>query len=77
MLDTWGRAPHRPVVTHDVDEAVYLASRVVVMARPPRPAAGDRAGRPALAAHEQVRLSPEFAAVRNAVWRAVYHPETT
>jgi NitT/TauT family transport system ATP-binding protein len=75
LLEAWGRERRTVMfITHDVDEAVYLANRVVVMAaRPgrllrvipvdlPRPRTED------------IRLSPEFAAVRNEVWRAVYHP---
>ena len=78
LLDTWGRARRTVLfVTHDVDEAVYLASRVVVMAaRPGRLLRIVPVDLP-WPRTEQVRLSPEFAAVRNAVWRAVYHPETT
>ncbi|RRD45944.1 ABC transporter ATP-binding protein [Tessaracoccus sp. OH4464_COT-324] len=76
LLETW-RKEKRTVmfITHDVDEAVYLATRVIVMAaRPGRifkiipvnlPADRD----------EDIRLTPEFAALRNEVWNAVYHQD--
>ena len=75
LLATWLSEQRTALfITHDVDEAVYLGDRVVVMAaRPgriheivpvdlPRPRT------------EQVRLSPAFAEIRNRVWQAVYHP---
>ena len=74
LLDTWSRERRTVMfITHDVDEAVYLANRVIVMAaRPgrlheiiPVPLPRPRT--------EAMRLSPEFAEIRNRVWRAVYH----
>jgi NitT/TauT family transport system ATP-binding protein len=57
-----------------VDEAVYLANRVVVMAaRPGRLLEVIPVNLP-YPRTEEIRLSPEFAALRNRVWRAVYHP---
>jgi NitT/TauT family transport system ATP-binding protein len=74
LLRTW-QEERRTVlfVTHDVEEAVYLASRVVVMAaRPGRifevidvDLPGPRT--------EETRLSVEFTEIKNRVWRAVYH----
>jgi NitT/TauT family transport system ATP-binding protein len=74
LLKTWG-AEQRTIlfITHDVDEAVYLANRVVVMAARP--------GRIKEIIHvdlpyprtEALRLSPEFTQIRNRVWHAVYH----
>lgn len=60
-------------VTHDVEEAVYLATKVVVMAASPGrileiidvPLPFPRS--------EETRLSPEFGEIKNRVWRAVYH----
>jgi NitT/TauT family transport system ATP-binding protein len=61
-------------ITHDVDEAVYLASRVVVMAA--RPGRLHKVVDVALPypRTEEMRLSAEFSELRNEVWRAVYHP---
>jgi NitT/TauT family transport system ATP-binding protein len=62
------------MVTHDVNEAVYLSGRVLVMSqRPGRivqefPIALDRSGE-----REQTILTDHFNAVRNEVWLAVRH----
>ena len=60
-------------ITHDVDESALLANRVVVMAA--RPGRIDRIIDVDLPypRTEQVRLSPEFTAVRNEIWTSVYH----
>ncbi|MDI5963774.1 ABC transporter ATP-binding protein [Streptantibioticus silvisoli] len=74
LLRTWS-AQRRTVlfVTHDVEEAVYLARRVVVMAaRPGRVQEVVDIDLP-YPRTEQMRLSPQFAALRNRVWNAVYH----
>ena len=60
-------------ITHDVDEAVFLANRVVVMAaRPGRIYDVIDVDLP-YPRTEDVRLSPEFGELRNRVWHAVYH----
>ncbi|GHJ42803.1 ABC transporter ATP-binding protein [Catellatospora sp. TT07R-123] len=74
LLDTW-TSDRRTVVfvTHDVDEAVFLANRVVVMAaRPGRIVQTVEVDLP-YPRTEQIRLSPEFAVLRNRVWQAVHH----
>jgi NitT/TauT family transport system ATP-binding protein len=73
LLRIW-QGTHKTVVmvTHDVNEAVYLSERVLVMSqRPGRivqefPIALDRSGE-----REQTILTHHFNAVRNEVWLAV------
>jgi NitT/TauT family transport system ATP-binding protein len=60
-------------ITHDVEEAVYLANRVVIMAaRPGRIHQVIDVDLP-YPRTEEVRLSARFTEIRNAVWQAVYH----
>jgi NitT/TauT family transport system ATP-binding protein len=62
-------------ITHDVDEAVFLANRVIVMAaRPGRIYDVIDVDLP-YPRTEDARLSPEFTELRNRVWHAVYHQE--
>lgn len=75
LLHTWEQERRTAVfITHDVDEAVYLASRVVVMS--PRPGRISEIVEIPLAypRTEEVRLSAEFAELRARVWRGVHHP---
>ncbi|MFF3504567.1 ABC transporter ATP-binding protein [Streptomyces sp. NPDC003247] len=74
LLHTWTRERRTVMfVTHDVDEAVYLARRVVVMAaRPGRVHRVIDVDLP-YPRTEELRLSAEFARIRNEVWHAVYH----
>ncbi len=77
LLETWSQDRRTVMfITHDVDEAVYLANRVVVMA--------SRPGRiheivevPPVPRNEKFRLSDEFAHLRNRVWAAVHHQTST
>jgi NitT/TauT family transport system ATP-binding protein len=75
LLTMWSKERRTVMfITHDVDEAVYLASRVVVMAaRPGRLHKIVNVDLP-YPRTEEMRLSPEFSQLRNEVWRAVYHP---
>ena len=77
LLDTWSQEKRTVVfITHDVDEAVYLANRVVVMAaRPGRIFDIIDVDLP-YPRTEEMRLSPEFTALRNRVWHSVYHQTT-
>lgn len=76
LLETWSQEKRTVLfITHDVDEAVYLASRVVVMAaRPGRIHRVIDVDLP-YPRTEEIRLSPEFLHIRNRVWTAVYHQE--
>jgi NitT/TauT family transport system ATP-binding protein len=75
LLAMWSKERRTVMfITHDVDEAVFLASRVIVMAaRPGRLHKIIPIDLP-YPRTEEIRLSPEFAELRNEVWRAVYHP---
>ncbi|MCO5734241.1 ABC transporter ATP-binding protein [Rhizobium sp. SSA_523] len=75
LLATWSQERRTVMfITHDVDEAVYLASRVIVMAaRPGRLHKIVPVDLP-YPRTEEMRLSTEFSALRNEVWRSVYHP---
>ena len=76
LLETWSQEKRTVMfITHDVDEAVFLANRVVVMAaRPGRIYDVIDVNLP-YPRTEEVRLSPEFADLRNRVWHSVYHQE--
>ncbi|MEV8566142.1 ABC transporter ATP-binding protein [Streptomyces sp. NPDC051322] len=76
LLDTWSKEKRTVLfITHDVDEAVFLANRVIVMAAGPgRVYDVIEVGRNH-ERNEQFRLSPEFAALRNRVWHSVYHQD--
>lgn len=76
LLDTWSREQRTVMfITHDVDEAVFLANRVVVMAaRPGRIYDVIDVDLP-YPRTEEFRLSPEFAELRNRVWHSVYHQD--
>jgi len=82
LLETWSRDRRTVMfITHDVDEAVYLANRVVVMAaRPGRIHRVIPVDLP-YPRTEEMRLSDAFADLRREVWNAVYHqpvsPERT
>ncbi len=76
LLDMWTRDQRTVLfITHDVDEAVYLANRVIVMAaRPGRIKEVIDVDLP-YPRTEELRLSTQFADIRNRVWHAVYHQE--
>ncbi|NDO88236.1 ABC transporter ATP-binding protein [Cellulosimicrobium composti] len=76
LLQTWSQERRTVAfITHDVDEAVFLANRVIVMAaRPGRIHEIVPVDLP-YPRTEDVRLSPEFAEIRNRVRHAVYHQQ--
>lgn len=78
LLETWTQEQRTVMfITHDVDEAVYLARRVVVMAaRPGRIHTVIDVDLP-YPRTEEVRLSADFSRIRNHVWHSVYHQEST
>jgi NitT/TauT family transport system ATP-binding protein len=73
LLATWSEERRTVLfVTHDVDEAVFLANRVIVMAaRPGRIKEIIKIDLP-YPRTDDIRLSDEFAAYRRAVWKGVY-----
>jgi len=74
LLETWSRERRTVMfITHDVDEAVYLANRVIVMAARPGRLKEIIAVDLPYPRTEEIRLSAEFTAIRNRVWHAVYH----
>jgi len=77
LLETWSKDKRTVMfITHDVDEAVYIAHRVIVLAaNPGRLQEIINVDLP-FPRDDEVRLSPEFAEIRNRVWRAVYHRNT-
>ncbi|MGJ7441311.1 ABC transporter ATP-binding protein [Aquipuribacter sp. MA13-6] len=78
LLATWEQERRTIMfITHDVDEAVYLANRVVVMS--PRPGRiTDIVDVPLpYPRTEEMRLSDEFAHIRARVWRGVHHRDDT
>ncbi|WP_199711136.1 ABC transporter ATP-binding protein [Tessaracoccus antarcticus] len=74
LLHTWEQEKRTVMfITHDVDEAAFLANRVVVMAaRPGRIQKIVNVDLP-YPRTEEMRLSREFADLRNEIWHAVYH----
>ncbi len=73
LLQTWAKDKRTIMfITHDVDEAVFLANRVIVMAaRPGRLKEVIDVNLP-YPRNDDIRLSEEFLRIRNAVWRGVY-----
>jgi NitT/TauT family transport system ATP-binding protein len=74
LLQTWARDKRTVLfITHDVEEAVYLGHRVVVMAAQPGRIRQIIPINLPYPRTEAIRLSPEFRELRNQVWNAVYH----
>ena len=69
LLEIWGTTRKTVIfITHDIDEAVYLSDRVLVMtARPGRIKEDLRIDLPRPRRLE-IKKSPEYAAYRNRIW---------
>lgn len=76
LLETW-QVEKRTVmfITHDVDEAVFLANRVVVMAANPGRIKKIIEVDLPYPRNVDLRLTPKFGELRNEVWEAVYSQE--
>ena len=77
LLAVWGAHGSTIVlVTHDIDESVYLADRVVVLSRPPtRVAAEVAVDLPRPRDQIETRALPDFVALRSDVARLVKRPQ--
>jgi NitT/TauT family transport system ATP-binding protein len=74
LLETWSQEQRTVMfITHDVEESVYLANRVVVMAARPGHIHQVIDVDLPYPRTEEMRLSAHFAEIRNQVWEAVYH----
>lgn len=76
LLTAWYQEPTTVIfITHDVDEAVFLGNRIVIMS--PRPGQISSVIPVELPEHrrQEDRLLPEFTAIRNQVWASVYKNE--
>jgi NitT/TauT family transport system ATP-binding protein len=73
LLAVW-REERRTIVfvTHDVEEAIYLASRVVIMTTRPGRVSGIVNVDLPYPRTERTRLSEEFLVLRRAVWQQVF-----
>ncbi|MDN5820451.1 MAG: ABC transporter ATP-binding protein [Brachybacterium sp.] len=74
LLETWEQDKRTIMfITHDVDEAAFLANRVVVMAAKPGRIHRIIDVDLPYPRTEEVRLSEEFTRIRNEIWTSVYH----
>ncbi len=69
LLEIWGKTGKTVIfITHDIDEAIYLSDRVVVMtARPGKVKEDFRVDLPR-PRRLDIKKTPEYAAYRNKVW---------
>ncbi len=74
LLEAWSQEKKTVFfITHDVDEAVYISTRVLVMSpRPGRIVDEVEVDLP-YPRTEKMRTSDEFTELRNRVWNGVYH----
>lgn len=65
------------VVTHDIDESVYLADRIIVLSKPPSVVADViEVNLPRPRDHITTKTDPDFVAIRSHVTRLLRAPET-
>ncbi len=78
LLETWQQERKTAAfITHDVEEAVYLATRVIILSAHP-----GRISRVVdvpleYPRTEEMRLSPEFAEIRSEIWKDVHSSRKT
>ncbi|WP_067667274.1 ABC transporter ATP-binding protein [Nocardia miyunensis] len=73
LLDAWSAEPRTVVfITHDIDEAVYLGNRVVVMSPKPGRIANVIDIDLPRPRNPELRVTPEFNDLRRQVWDAVH-----
>ena len=77
LLEVWkAHGSTIVLVTHDIDESVYLADRVVVLSRPPtRVAAEITVDLPRPRDQIETKASPGFVALRSEVARLIKRPQ--
>jgi ABC-type nitrate/sulfonate/bicarbonate transport system ATPase subunit len=73
LLDIWSEFKRTIVfITHDIDEAIYLADRVFVMtARPGSIRAEFKVDLPRPRISQEITTTPEFAAIKHQVLGAI------
>jgi NitT/TauT family transport system ATP-binding protein len=73
LLRTWSSARQTVVfVTHDVDEAVFLSQRVIVLSRRPGSVFREFEIELSYPRTRTTRTSPRYFELRNYVWETVY-----
>lgn len=74
LLDTWSQERKTVFfISHDVDEAVYVSNRVLVMSPRPGTIMDEVEVTLPYPRNEEMRTSEEFTELRNRVWKGVYH----
>ena len=74
LLDTWEKEQKTCFfITHDVEEAIILATKVIVMsARPGRIKSVIDVNIP-YPRNQETKMTPEFIELKNEIWAQVYH----
>lgn len=73
LLDTWLREKKTIMfITHDVDEAVYLSQRVVVLHNAPAQIVLDTQVDLGYPRNPETRLDPKFLEIREHVWKVLH-----